>query len=234
MQREQRTASSLGAGLIGADERTTFERDSLSVGGFFPTPLVSARLANHQVLNATLTRTILLRREVERGVAVSNVGGWHSAEFLSWCGSPGDTVVEAAREMVDTMTLREEAGGLVAADIGWRVTAWANVNVAGDTNRAHGHAGAFWSGIYWVDDGGAGADQSMGGLLEISDPRGILPSMNAPHLRYAVKDCLSAGRGELVTPVAGTMVLFPAWLMHSVTAYRGERPRISVAFNFSI
>jgi len=43
--------------------------------------------------------------------------------------------------------------------------------------------------------------------------------------------CLSAGRGEVVTPQAGTMILFPSWLIHSVTRFRGTRPRISVAFN---
>jgi hypothetical protein len=37
-----------------------------------------------------------------------------------------------------------------------------------------------------------------------------------------------------VTPEAGTMVLFPSWLIHSVTAYRGNRPRVSVAFNFAL
>ncbi|HEX9464048.1 MAG TPA: putative 2OG-Fe(II) oxygenase [Alphaproteobacteria bacterium] len=33
---------------------------------------------------------------------------------------------------------------------------------------------------------------------------------------------------------AGTMILFPAWLVHSVHTYTGDRPRISVAFNFSL
>jgi uncharacterized protein (TIGR02466 family) len=57
--------------------------------------------------------------------------------------------------------------------------------------------------------------------------------MVAPNLRFAVKDCLSAGRGETITPEAGTMILFPSWLVHAVMPYRGTRPRISIAFNFS-
>ena len=206
---------------------------SFSVGGLFPTPLVSARLIGHEALNAELVQTILGRQAVERGVKVSNVDGWHSTEFLSWCGPAGVAVMQAARQIVDRMTLMEADDELVPAEVNWRVSAWANVSVEGDGNRAHGHPGAFWSGIYWVDDGGAFEDPASGGMLELADPRGIMPEMSAPHLHFAVKDCLSAGRGEVVTPQAGTMILFPSWLIHSVTRFRGDRPRISVAFNFS-
>jgi hypothetical protein len=45
---------------------------------------------------------------------------------------------------------------------------------------------------------------------------------------------LSAGRGERITPEAGTMILFPSWLIHAVMPYWGTRPRIWIAFNFSI
>ena len=234
MQREERTLSTLGLdGVAPAGFDAGFERGSFAVGALFPTPLVTARLAAHEALNAALTATILARETVERGVAISNLGGWHSAEFLSWCGPAGEAVIETARQMAQRMTLTELGGELVQANAAWRVTAWANVNRAGHANRAHGHAGAFWSGIYWVDDGGA-ADPAVGGLLELVDPRGLVPEMVAPHLRCAVKDCLSAGRSEMVTPEAGTMVLFPSWLVHAVTPYRGTRPRISIAFNFSV
>ena len=208
-------------------------RGSFGVGGLFPTPLVTARLVGCEALNAALIPTILGRQAVERGVKVSNLDGWHSADFLPWCGPAGHAVLQAARQIVDRMTLAEEGDELVPAELAWRVSAWANVSIAGDGNRAHGHPGAFWSGIYWVDDGGAHADPGLGGMLELADPRGIMPEMSAPHLHFAVKDCLSAGRGEVLTPQAGTMILFPSWLIHSVTRFRGPRPRISVAFNFS-
>ena len=204
-----------------------FEAGSVAAGMIFPTPLISARLEGHQPLNKVLTDTILSREQVERGVAVSNEGGWHSQEFLSWCGVEGEAVLNAARHLVDKMTMGP-------ARLGWVATAWANVSRSGDRNRPHGHGGAFWSGVYWVDDGGAAADPELGGLLEFSDPRGILPVMTAPHLRPALDDCLSDGAARAITPHAGTMLLFPSWLVHEVTPYRGGRPRISIAFNFSL
>ena len=204
----------------------------LVVGGLFPTPVVSARVADAGAVNAALRAVIEERRAGDPGVSVSNVGGWHSADLMPWAGAAGQAVLDAARHVVGRMTAVEEGDALLEADVDWEVSAWANVSTAGAANRPHAHPGAFWSGVYWVDDGGIAADPSLGGLLEFADPRGVLPSMAAPRLRVAVQDCLSAGRGEVVTPEAGLMVLFPSWLVHAVTPYRGGGTRISVAFNF--
>ncbi len=71
-------------------------------------------------------------------------------------------------------------------------------------------------------------------MLELADPRGALPTMVEPQLRCAIAATHGDGEGECVTPEAGTMVLFPSWLMHSVAPYAGSGTRISVAFNFSV
>lgn len=210
-----------------------FQAGSLSVAGLFQTPLAAVTLADHATLNAALARRILARRQQEPGVAASNIGGWHSAEFQSWSGPPGAQLLGAARTLVDRLTLTDTPSGLGRTAINWRVTAWANVSGAGDANRAHGHPGAFWSGVYWVDDGGADQDETLGGLFEMTDPRGLLPVMYAPGLRYAIAECEDAGAARTLTPKAGMMILFPSWLSHAVTPYRGTKPRISVAFNFS-
>jgi uncharacterized protein (TIGR02466 family) len=136
--------------------------------------------------------------------------------------------------MAGRMTLMERGQALVPAKVNWNIVAWANINRAGDSNKPHGHPAAYWSGVYWVDDGGADEDPAVGGLFEIADPRGIVPAMVAPHLHFALNDCLGDGRGQAVTPKTGTMILFPSWLIHSVTPYHGKRPRISVAFNLAL
>ncbi|HEX9464776.1 MAG TPA: TIGR02466 family protein [Alphaproteobacteria bacterium] len=210
------------------------EDGSFSARGIFPTSLVSARLKGHAEINARLAATILAREAVEQSAHNSNVGGWHSHDFQPWAGEDGQAVIAAARDVVNGMTLMQSADEMVPASVTWRVTAWANVSRTGAANRPHCHPAAFWSGVYWVADGGVADNPAVGGLFEIADPRGVLPLMHAPHLRVAIKDCLSDGHTQLVTPRAGTMILFPAWLVHSVQTYTGDRPRISVAFNFSL
>jgi len=81
-------------------------------------------------------------------------------------------------------------------------------------NEFHSHPGAYWSGVYYVDDGGTADNPSLGGELEFMDPRGPLPLMNAPHLRMTGN--MTAGANERVTPKAGQLAMFPAWLMHQV------------------
>ncbi len=116
----------------------------------------------------------------------------------------------------------------------WHGNIWANINRSGHGNEFHSHPGAYWSGIYYVDDGGIDADESLGGELEFMDPRGPLPAMNAPHLGYAMPVGLTAGATERVRPKSGRLVMFPAWMMHQVRLYRGTAERISIAFNLSL
>jgi uncharacterized protein (TIGR02466 family) len=218
----------------GAWPSNRLETGSFSTRGAFPTPLVSARLNGYAEINARLAATILAREKVEQSANYSNVGGWHSHDFQPWAGEDGEAVIAAARDVVNSMTLMQSGDQMVPAAVTWRVTAWANVGRAGSANRAHCHPAAFWSGVYWVTDGGVGDNPDVGGLFEIADPRGVLPLMHAPHLRVAITDCLSDGHNLTVTPRAGAILLFPAWLVHSVQTYTGDQPRISIAFNFSL
>ena len=118
--------------------------------------------------------------------------------------------------------------------VDWKLNAWANVNSTGHGNEFHTHPGSFWSGTYYVDDGGIADDPSLGGEFEIQDPRGVAPAMYAPLLAFNVPGGLTAGASEVVSPRAGTMILFPAWLSHAVRPYLGDKQRISIAFNLSV
>jgi len=114
------------------------------------------------------------------------------------------------------------------------VQAWANVNGPGDANICHYHPGSFWSGTYYVDDGGCADDPSLGGEFEMIDPRGPGPGMYAPGLKFAGEDGASVGSGETIRPRPGLLFLFPSWLFHQVRPYRGRDLRISIAFNLGL
>ncbi|KTC42399.1 hypothetical protein AO265_17465 [Pseudomonas sp. ABAC61] len=67
-----------------------------------------------------------------------------------------------------------------------------------------------------------------------ADPRGMIASTYNPALRMRIKDCLAAGFGITQVPESGTLLMFPSWLLHSVQRFTGNRPRISIAFNFGV
>ncbi len=202
------------------------------VRSYFATPVVIATLPDAETLNAELEQVILERERQDEGVQHSNLGGWQSSwDFEEWGGPPARRLLDAARGLATRLTC-DRAGKPVR--IAWKTNAWANVNRKGHGNEFHTHPGAFWSGVYYVDDGGIGEDPSLGGEFEMQDPRGVAPAMYAPLLAFNVPGGHSAGASELISPRSGQMVLFPSWLLHAVRPYLGDRQRISIAFNFSL
>lgn len=186
----------------------------------FATPLIVDELEDWEALNGPLEALIAERQKFDEGVNGSNIGGWQSAhDLLNWTGPHGKRLAEHAAALATANT--DHARGELA--LAWSIDAWANVGAEGAANRAHVHGGAFWSVVYYVRVG-----EGRGGELVLHDPRlpGLL--MHAPELRFK-----HAGSevSATVRPRAGLMVMFPAWMSHSVEPWEGSCPRISVAMN---
>jgi uncharacterized protein (TIGR02466 family) len=197
----------------------------------FSTPVVLSDLPDTAALNADLRAVIVHRETTHPGTQHSNLGGWQSDwDMDRWGGAAAIKLLAIGRNTANRATT-DRQGNPVA--LTWKANMWANVNRSGHGNEFHSHPGSFWSGVYYVDDGGIDADPALGGELEFMDPRGPGPAMYAPHLAYG-KAGLSVGANETVRPKAGRLVMFPAWLLHQVRPYRGKAQRISIAFNLSL
>jgi uncharacterized protein (TIGR02466 family) len=222
----ERGSSGGPQGAAGADA------PQLTLLNLFPTPLVIATLPDAEALNVELKRIIFAREAAGESVQRSNHGGWQSSwDLHQWGGAPMHSVVAFVRAIVEQMTV-DRAGK--RHELAWRINAWANVNRQGHGNQFHTHPGALWSATYYVDDGGVGADPSLGGEFEIQDPRGVAPVMYAPYLTFPGPDGAALGEAQRLPPRSGMCVVFPSWLSHGVRPYRGTRERISIAINFSL
>ncbi len=204
----------------------------IALKGLFATPVAAIQVPDAPACNARLEQAILRRRREHPSIQSSNAGGWHSQRDLAEWGGEDAANILALAQSAATRLVTGRTGQPVRPQ--WRVQAWANVNGPGDGNICHYHPGAFWSGTYYVADGGCAADPSLGGEFEMLDPRGPAPSMYAPTLSFAGADGQSAGSAETIPPRPGLMVLFPSWLLHQVRPYRGTALRISIAFNLSL
>ncbi len=208
------------------------------IAPMFATPLVKFDVPDAETLNTELRRVIEQREKSHPGMQASNQGGWQSTwDMDAWGGAAAIKLLAVGRNVANRVTTDRQgkAGsgphpGFFA--VTWRANMWANINRSGDANEYHCHRGAFWSGVYYVDDGGIGADPSLGGELEFMDPRGPVPTMLAPHLGIAMDG--GQWTTERVVPKPGRLVMFPAWLMHQVRPYRGNVERISIAFNLTL
>jgi len=181
-------------------------------------------LPGAEFLNKGLRRHVLDLERSSPGRTVSNAGGFQS---------DGNLFAVATAEL---KILAQ------AIELGWRslcrslvpdqpelerqtleLNGWANINRDGHYNRAHSHAGVHWSGVYYVAAGQPDAAIANNGVLELIDPRdlgGVVPTPGFP-----------VGHSLIVKPEPGLLVLFPGWLQHWVTPYRGKGERISIAFN---
>jgi len=108
------------------------------------------------------------------------------------------------------------------AHSGFTITGcWANVSAPGAGHPLHSHPNNYLSGVYYVRVH-AGAD-----TIHFHDPRPQTAVIRPPVTG------LTADNADQVTVQVkdGTLLLFPAWLEHSVDPNRSAQTRVSVSFN---
>jgi len=113
-------------------------------------------------------------------------------------------------------------GFLKVGDCAFELTGcWANVAAPRAALQMHNHPNNFLSGVYYVQVQ-AGAD-----TINFHDPRAQTAIVRPP-----VTELTAYNTDQVVVRVeAGTLLVFPAWLLHSVDANASDAPRISVSFN---
>ena len=110
--------------------------------------------------------------------------------------------------------------------------------------RSRNHNGYLlrWDGVSFLFDPGEGTQRQFI-LADIAVPevnRILITHFHGDHALglAGIVQRLSLDRVphpvEVIFPKSGQLVLFPSWLRHAVRPYRGDRERISVAFNFGL
>jgi hypothetical protein len=100
---------------------------------------------------------------------------------------------------------------------------WANVNRKYNYLAGHSHLGTLASIVYMLEPGDPPTEEyPLSGRLSFLDPR--------------IPACCPDEPDRLTLEVhadmkAGTMVMFPAWVVHQVHPYFGDKTRITLAWN---
>jgi uncharacterized protein (TIGR02466 family) len=188
----------------------------LSVKDIFPTPIWVADLQSDLAtrLNGELLASIHALTDPRPQIPMGST--WQTNPMLHQLAEFGEFVAlvrsagQAALKFLDAKHQEFEVTGC-----------WANINPPGGLNSAHTHPNNFLSGVYYVSlPGGAGQ-------IVFGDPRpqayGILPQTRSwnKYIGNEIKLEVKPGR----------MVLFPAWLSHSVPVNRSNEERVSISFN---
>jgi len=120
---------------------------------------------------------------------------------------------EATTNLLDYLKIGYDAFEITAC--------WANVSAPGAAHKIHSHPNNFLSGVYYAKTH-EGAD-----TINFHDPRNQTGVIRPP-----VTELNAENTDQVVVKVTdGTLLVFPAWLRHSVDANLGVGERISISFN---
>ena len=182
---------------------------------FFPTFVYAKDV---ELDNNKLTQDIVNWSNQDKGVQKTNHKGWHSTTDMG--NKP-----EYQLLVTELLRMQKEIYDNEHIDRYARLgNMWANINPPGGMNMPHLHPNALFSGVYYVKS------QPQSGRLKIYDPRpGVQTNMPIRKPGNPGKDMW---REVNLEPIVGRIIMFPAWLWHSVEENRSNDIRISVSFNF--
>tara|TARA_R110002020_G_scaffold133536_1_gene297955 strand:- start:1338 stop:1937 length:600 start_codon:yes stop_codon:yes gene_type:complete len=196
----------------------------MKVEYFFPTPVYFKDLPNAEKLNKYLEEHIVRWSKEDKGLSKTNVNGWHSTTDMNF-KEEYNPLTKELFNMQEEIFAKEHLTKKPACG-----NMWANINYPGSFNRPHLHPNSLFSGVYWVK-----TPPKCGNFM-VYDPRPgshtTMPNRKDEQLIGTKLLGSEYWREVHFQPIAGRILMFPAWLWHEVRPNRSNENRISVSFNF--
>ncbi len=158
-----------------------------------------------------LEQQCINHKKFEKSSNISNIGGYQGHNFYS-----KNLFQEIFNNLpqVPNKPLKSIA-----------INQWVNINKKGDSNQIHNHdpyKGFALSGVFYVR-----APKSCGNIV-FYDPRQYITT--SPDHEY-YNDCNDS---YWIEPKENMLLIFPAWLYHSVDPNKSSFDRISISFNIKL
>ena len=160
-----------------------------------------------------------MKRKNEKGVEVSNIGGWQS----------NNVVDETHTEFVKLKNKIEETANIYHREIQLKkiydqkiVNIWVNINQKGHLNDYHIHTKTILSGTFYLT-------QSQASIVFRHPFCGI---NNYYWEDFSIEEWNEIN-SELwaLNPRPNELIIFPPWLWHKVSMNKEDTDRISISFN---
>ena len=182
----------------------------------FPTLLwkIQVKPELRDAIDAKILATLgSMRRDLPR---LESGHGWQSEQTLHEREEFQDLVAcvdNATRSILRFLQIGHDAFEITGC--------WATVLTRGAAHKAHSHPNNYLSGAYYVRTH-PGAD-----TINFHDPRNQAGVIRPPVVKLTAENT-----DQVVVKVTnGTLLLFPAYLEHSVDANTSEEERVSISFN---
>ena len=162
------------------------------------------------------------RKDVE-GVDYSNVAGWQSQP--NYCESNTPVRQLLHQPLIDYLYKRD----VVEEDrkIFNYNGLWININGKGNFNSPHNHPGCHMSGVLWIKT------PPNCGNISFQSPHSFTQANEMSRYKEEFRARTNAYPAYDFAPREGSIILFPASIMHKVNPNQSDEDRISLAFNIS-
>jgi uncharacterized protein (TIGR02466 family) len=195
----------------------------MEFNGVWPTFLVRRQLAGYGQPNDALAKYIAQQEARDPG----RTARFREQDFFS----SDNPAVLWLKEQID----QTAAGFLqhvgVRFPVFWTYAGWYNVNRYGDDHAPHNHPRSTMSGTYYVrvptDQERADDPLARPGCISFYDPR-----VGANMVTVGTES--DARSAHVVSPTAGTLLMWPSPMEHSVHPNLSKEPRISISFNLQM
>ena len=190
----------------------------------FHQPVFKYQIDNFKKINEELTKYIYeLNKKDNIGVNKSNINGWHSRAFDF---NEKENIPNKFYSHINSYI--ED----VFSKLGWEhdktkvkcTSMWAIINKKGNFNIEHTHPNNYLSAAYYVK-----APENCGSFI-VTNPNSVARE------RIPVSDNKTQFNQNIVhiKPEEGDLLLFPAYLPHSVGMNLSDKDRIVISFNIDI
>ena len=190
----------------------------------FPQPVFKYQIDNYKKINVELTKYIYeLNKKDNIGVNKSNINGWHSRSFDF---NEKENVPNKFYSHINSYI--ED----VFSKLGWEydktkikcTSMWAIINKKGNFNIEHTHPNNYLSAAYYVK-----APDNCGNFKATN------PNILSRHIRAKTKQANELNSNSASIKInEGDLLIFPAYLPHSVEENKSNEDRVIVSFNIDI
>jgi uncharacterized protein (TIGR02466 family) len=188
---------------------------------WWATPVWYFNIPEQEINPKKIAEECYLEKNKSEGRIVSNINGWQSNDIYD---NPQTSNISNLIKTIKTYSKNIFQDYGIKKEINLDVfNYWVNINIPGSSNVTHTHPECALAAIYYVS-----APKNSGNLILHNNS--IMQFINRLYLDGDNKNTVNTIE---YTPHTGKVIIFPAWLPHSVGKNNSSEDRISIAFNFS-
>ena len=184
--------------------------------------IFSACVQAHQTkldINSLTSFCYDVQREHNKGVEISNLGGWQSGNIKDNPHSEFVKLISEIQTAADAYHNKLQFKKEYKQEL---CNIWININGKGHSNEYHNHAKSAISGSFYLTDSKF--------PIMFKHPYEEVNTYYWEEEFIESHNNLNSGQWS-VYPKKNTILIFPPWLYHKVTMNQENSDRISIAFN---